>query len=150
HDGVSIHDDFFNDLAGDSLNAAELISLLREEPVTAHIAVRDLYETRTVAGLTTRADEKAKAECKVDEARVGSEGRPILATSIQITWLLIGLLVGSSAAYLAAFDILPDLISILGLIPFVLLTPFITFAVLLIYIPIAVLLLVLVKQVLIG
>lgn len=52
--GVSVDHDFFHDLGGDSLRAALLISLLREDPTTAGLTVRDLYESRTVAGLASR------------------------------------------------------------------------------------------------
>ena len=49
--GVSIHDDFFEDLGGDSLRAAMLVSLLRQDEATAWINVSDIYEARTVAAL---------------------------------------------------------------------------------------------------
>src|SRR4030095_8653821 len=48
-DGLSIHDDFFTGLGGNSLSAAVLISLLRETPETSSLTVRDVYEARTVA-----------------------------------------------------------------------------------------------------
>jgi non-ribosomal peptide synthetase-like protein len=146
---ISIHDDFFNDLAGDSLSAAELISLLRSEPSTAQITVRDLYESRTIAELATRADTEAIEET-FEDTTTEREGHPLLATGIQITWLLAGVGLGSSLAYVLAFDLLPVMISKLGLVPFLLLTPFLTFAALLLYTPIAVLLSVLVKKALVG
>src|SRR5262249_45576802 len=43
---VSVKDDFFNDLGGDSLHAAMLVSVLRDDPVTAYVDARDLYEAR--------------------------------------------------------------------------------------------------------
>src|SRR3989449_915862 len=89
HDGVDIHDDFFHDLGGDSLNAAELISLLRDEPSTASITVRDLYEARTVAELAKRANGGESFEAEVEEGSPQQAGHPILATSLQILWNLI-------------------------------------------------------------
>src|SRR5204863_2262660 len=53
-ENVSVDHDFFNDLGGDSLLAAQLISKLRDDSATASLTVRDLYETRTVAGLAKR------------------------------------------------------------------------------------------------
>ncbi|HZS07641.1 MAG TPA: amino acid adenylation domain-containing protein [Blastocatellia bacterium] len=147
---VSVHDDFFNDLGGDSLNAAVLISLLRDDPATASTTVRDLYEARTVAELARRAHPDDGAAQVVKEKSGRPAGHPLLATAVQVLWLLLSLVIGSSAAYFAAFDALPRLIYDLGLIPFVLLSPFILFAALLIYTPVAVLLAALVKWLLIG
>jgi non-ribosomal peptide synthetase-like protein len=64
--------------------------------------------------------------------------------------LLAGLVVGSSAAYFAAFAALPWLIHRLGLSPFLLLGPFLLFAVLVIYTPLSILLAAAVKKALIG
>ena len=146
---ISIHDDFFNDLGGDSLGAAELISLLRGEPSTAQITVRHLYESRTIAELAKHADQEV-IEATIEENSPRRLGSPVLATGIQIGWLLGGLMIGSSLAYLLAFDLLPVMISKLDLVPLLLLAPFLTFAALLLYAPLAVLLSVLVKKVLIG
>ncbi len=149
-DGVDIHDDFFRDLGGDSLNAAELISLLRDEPSTACITVRDLYEARSVAELSKRANADASVEVEVEEESAQPSGNPLLATSIQITWIFIGVFLVSSAAYVAAFDAMPALMRSLGLIPFLLLSPLLLFAALVAYTPVAILLAVLVKKLLIG
>ena len=51
---VSIHDDFFLDLGGNSLLAAETVSSLRKQGLTAALTVRDVYEARTVAGVASR------------------------------------------------------------------------------------------------
>jgi non-ribosomal peptide synthetase-like protein len=66
----SVHEDFFNDLGGDSLSAAELISRLRDDPATASLTVRDLYEARTVAELAKRLDDDNNDD-KVTTARDG-------------------------------------------------------------------------------
>ncbi|PYT09181.1 MAG: amino acid adenylation protein, partial [Acidobacteria bacterium] len=148
--GVDIHDDFFNDLGGDSLNAAELISVLRDEPSTASITVRDLYEARSVAELAKRAQVDEGAAEIFEENPVQAARHPFLATSVQIIWLLIGLVLGSFAAYLAAFDVLPLLLRGVGLIPFLLLSPLLIFTSLLVYTPVAVLFAVMMKRLLIG
>ncbi len=149
-DGISIHDDFFNDLGGDSLHGAELISLLRDDPATDSITVRDLYEARTVADLALRVRTEEHAKAVIAEASDRAPGHPLLATSLQTLWLLVGLVLGSSTAYLTAFDIAPFLIRSLGLIPFLLLSPLLVFVALAIYTLAAVLLAVLVKWLLIG
>ena len=148
--GIDIHDDFFNDLGGDSLNAAELISLLRDEPCTASITVRDLYEARSVAELAKRAHLDVSADEMVDEDPDQSAGHPFLATSVQLIWLLIGMVLGSLAAYLAAFAVLPFLLRGVGLIPFLLLSPLLVFTSLVVYTPVAVLITVITKRLLIG
>src|SRR5262249_49560130 len=53
--------DFFLDLGGASLVAAQVTSTLRRAPRTASLTVRDLYETRTVAGLAARVVPGARA-----------------------------------------------------------------------------------------
>lgn len=146
---ISVHDDFFNDLGGDSLHAAELISILRDDSSTASITVRDLYEARTIEALALRA---RAGENDVEDQRqaVLQRGKPILATVIQTAWLLAGLVIASVASYYAGFEALPRLVGSVGLIPTLVLAPFVLFAALAIYTPIAVLVSVLVKRVLIG
>lgn len=146
---ISVHDDFFNDLGGDSLHAAELISFLRDYPLTESITVRDLYEARTVEALALRANRDEK---NIEDQRraVLQRGKPIVATVLQTAWLLTGLVVASGASYIAAFQLLPRLVGSVGLISTLVLAPFILFAALMIYVPLAVLFSVIVKRVLIG
>lgn len=147
---ISIQDDFFNDLGGESLNAAQLISLLRDEPSTESITVRDLYEARTVEMLAKRARSEVSHQATVKEETERPQGRPLPVTVIQNLWLLVTLIAGSSLAYLAAFDVVPFLIGKLGLIEFFLLGPILLLTGLVVYTPAAVMLSVLVKKILIG
>jgi len=150
---MSVHDDFFDDLGGDSLHAAELISVLRDDPSTASITVRDLYEARTVEALALRAraaEGDIEGEIEDQSQAVPQRGKPMLATLVQSSWLLAGLVVASAGTYVAGFEVLPRLVSSLGLIPFLVLGPFLIFAALAVYTPIAVLFAVLVKRVVIG
>ncbi|MEN3334143.1 MAG: hypothetical protein V7641_3508 [Blastocatellia bacterium] len=149
-EAASVDDDFFNDLGGDSLRAAQLISRLRDEPSTAHVTVRDLYETRSVAELARRACAEFGVPTIIEDGPRTLQGHPVLATLWQTIWLLAGLVVGSSAAYFAAFAALPWLIHHLGLIPFLLLGPLLLFASLVIYTPVSILLAAGVKKALIG
>src|SRR5205085_315677 len=105
-----------------SLRAAGLISLLRDESATAALAVRDLYEVRTVAGLAGRAAhtrEPAVREPRPVRPRV----HPLAATIVQTTWLLLGLVLAGPIVYLLAAEAVPDLTRSLGLVPFLLLSP---------------------------
>jgi len=146
---ISIYADFFNDLGGDSLAAAELISLLRDRQSMCSINVRDLYESRTVAGLAERAREEL-ADVTVERQVRDVSGHPVLASAIQGVWLLIALAAGSSAAYATAFLVLPSWTATLGLVPSMLLSPVVVMAALAIYAPLAVLFSAAVKIVLIG
>ncbi len=151
---VSVNDNFFNDLGGDSLNAAVLISLLRDDPVTANLAVRDIYETPTIAALAEKA-LREKPAIETSKAPIApnadlSNTFPILATVAQGFWLMLGLIFLSAASYGAAFDLLPLLIHKLGLIPFVMLSPLLFLLGLMAYAPLSVLLTALTKKILIG
>lgn len=150
---ISVHDDFFDDLGGDSLHAAELISVLRDDPSTASITVRDLYEARTVEALALRAraaEGDIEGDIEDQSHAVLERGKPMLATVVQTAWLLAGLVVASAATYVAGFEVLPRLVNSLGLITFLILGPFIIFGALAVYTPIAVLVSVLVKRIFIG
>ena len=155
---ISVDDDFFNDLGGDSLRAAELISRLRLEASTAQATVRDLYETRTVAGLAARIaaqaiDEGKAAAPGVVPPRRNSEAvrkHPLGAGVLQTLWLLVELVVGSEVAYFTAFDAVPKLIGRVGFIPFLIFSPLIFFAALVVYTPFSIGLAASVKKLLIG
>ncbi|HYT95374.1 MAG TPA: amino acid adenylation domain-containing protein [Gemmataceae bacterium] len=151
NDAVSVEQDFFQDLGGDSLLAAGLISLLRDDPATASLTVRDLYETRTVAGLAARARSTAPAQpAAVAEAPAPPPGHPVLATLAQTLCLLVKLMLGAPLAYLLVFHVLPQLTHSLGLVPLLLLSPVFYFAGLFAYTGLTVALAVFVKKLLIG
>ena len=84
---VSVIEDFFQDLGGDSLAAAELITLLREDPATAALTVRDLYTARTVAGLAACTHRAAPMASQPSASTPRSDGaarwHPVLATLAQ-------------------------------------------------------------------
>jgi non-ribosomal peptide synthetase-like protein len=149
-EGVSIHDDFFTDLGGDSLSAAELITLLREETATAALTVRDVYEARTVAELALRAGAATGNGTVPEDEPPRAVGRPMFATLVQSVWLAKSLLVNTIAAYVAAFVLLPALTATLGLVPLLLLAPLLILAALAAYVPLSVALAVAVKKLLIG
>jgi non-ribosomal peptide synthetase-like protein len=49
---ISMDDDFFRDLKANSMSAAHVVTELRNRLGTLHVSVRDLYNHRTVRGLT--------------------------------------------------------------------------------------------------
>ncbi len=147
---VSIDDDFFRVLGGDSLLAAELISMLRDDPATASLTVRDLYEMRTVAELAKRSAPAGPSATRAESTSARPTGRPVLATLIQAAWLVLGLGLSAPPAYGIVFHALPALDDALGFGPLVLLAPVLYFAALAAYTLAAVSLAVAVKKVLIG
>ena len=149
-DGVSVEADFFEDLGGDSLSAAMLVTLLRQDPATCWVTVSDIYEARTVVALARRARDADEADSAHAEAEAEGRERPALVTGLQTAWL-IGLLYGGSlGAWFASFQLLPRLLGGLGLVSFILLAPLLSLAAFATYAPLSVLFAVVVKRVLIG
>ncbi len=144
---ASVHDDFFNDLGGDSLGSAEVVSSLRNDPRTAGITVRDIYEARTVEALARRATpvpEKTRG-------RGGrSAGRPLAATAVQCAFILLGVALLTAVLYALVFIVLPVLIRGMGVPLFLLALPALAFLATLAYAPVAVLAAVAVKRTLLG
>ena len=148
---VSVFGDFFTDLGGDSLTAAQLVTRLRGEPGTEWVTVRDVYEARTVAGLAARAPVASAASSPGRPDPTGrAPGRPFLTTLGQVLWLVVFLMTGSAAGYLVCFELTPWLVNSLGLVRFVLLAPLLSFVALTLYTPLAVAFAVGVKRLLIG
>lgn len=149
--GVSIHDDFFHDLGGDSLSAAQLVTVLRDDRTTERMTVRDIYELRTVAELARRASGFTGVH---GTARTDQPERPqprwLLVTCVQAAWLLAVLTTTASAAWFVGFEVLPRLSAALGLLPLILLAPVIGVGALAVYAPLSLLVAVMVKRLLIG
>lgn len=120
---VSVTDDFFTALGGDSLSAALCVSLLRDDPATASLAVRDLYEARTAEALARRIQPPGVDAEAAGPPRLEAPARPVLVTLGQALWLLLGLLLGAPLAWFASFRLLPALVDGLGLAAFLLLSP---------------------------
>lgn len=148
---VSVEDDFFTELGGDSLSAAMLVTLLRDDSRTAWITVSDIYEARSVRALARLAPDGDGAE-PGPAATLQREGhqRLWLANMVQLSWLTAELFVAGWAGWLAAFKLLPLLFEDLGLVPFVLLAPVFALVALTLYVPVSVLFAVMVKRLVIG
>ena len=91
---VSVLADFFTDLGGTSLLAAQLVSLMRADSALASVTVRDVYQARTIAGLATRVGPLVAAQRYGKDEPV-SKG-PALATLLQALFLICELVVGSA------------------------------------------------------
>ncbi len=150
---VSIQDDFFLDLGGNSLLAAQTVSTLRKSALTAPLTVRDVYEARTVEGLAALADSASahapRADRRRDEpSRVGRHAT--LVSLLQLAFILGKLLAGSAVAYLVAFRLMPAAADNVGVTTFLLLVPALALAALGVYAPLAVGATMAAKRLLIG
>jgi non-ribosomal peptide synthetase-like protein len=150
---VSVEDDFFADLGGDSLRAALLVTLLRDDPRTQWVTVSDIYEARTVRELARRAHGLVEGglppPAELDQPREGTV-RPVLANAVQLGWLAGELAVGGWIGWLVAFRLLPLVYARLGPLGFVFAAPILGVLGLVVYVPLAVVFAVVVKRVLIG
>ncbi|TMA22754.1 MAG: hypothetical protein E6J87_26140 [Deltaproteobacteria bacterium] len=123
--------DFFLDLGGHSLAAAQVISELRRDPRTAALTVRDLYELRSIAGLARRAGSVATPAPSPPAARASaaqsSDARvsphAFWGVAVQIGFLAIALLAVVNATWLLASRLVPWLTRGIGVTAFVLLLP---------------------------
>ncbi|MFN8063025.1 MAG: amino acid adenylation domain-containing protein [Vicinamibacterales bacterium] len=143
--------DFFVDLGGNSLAAAEVVSTLRRDMATSAVAVRDVYDAPTIASLAGllrgRPRETAASPAAVTRP---SGARPLLVTLAQASWLCLGLVVGGLLAYWTTFDALPFASEELGLVHFLLVAPALFFGGALVYAAAAIALAVVVKWTVIG
>ena len=152
-DQVSVEDDFFADLGGDSLSAALLVTLLRDEPRTQWVTVSDIYEARTVRALARQATDipaaAAAAAPDHDLPRLGPV-RPVLSTAVHLLWLFAELAVAGWVAWAFAFVAMPLIYARGGSLGLVLAAPLVAIAGIALYLPATVIFAVLVKRVLIG
>ena len=108
--------DFFQDLGGDSLAAALLVSALRRAHATARLAVRDLYLAPTARSLARRAVELETTpnSAREHERRAGeTASRPtsagasqrLLFTMGQVAWMALELSVATLALRFVVFEL---------------------------------------------
>lgn len=147
---ISINRDFFNDLGGDSLSAALLISLFREDPETNYITVRDLYENRSVSKLSQRVKAEDHKRTAANRHPKHSSKKLLIATLVQVLCLGLGLMISGPVVYLLGFHIVPMIAGAMGVHTLLVLSPIILFMSLVPYTMITVILAVVIKKLLIG
>ena len=145
---AAVDADFFTDLGGNSLRAAQLVTRLRKDDPATPVTVRDVYEGRTVSGLVERMTPVtfSTAEARTEERRPSAT----LATVVQALFLLTVFSAAALVGYWGVFDLTPWLLRSLGLIPALLWAPVLFYAGLAAYTPLAVLTAALLKRCLIG
>ena len=144
--------DFFTELGGDSLSAADLITRLRDNGRANVLDVRDVYEARTVLGLAARARARGPREVSSSQqAPTLVLDTPVVGMTVrQVLSLLRSLLVASVALWFAAFHLLPGIVRSIGVVSSVVLAPPVALLVMLVWAPIAVALAVMTKRRLVG
>lgn len=147
---VSIDQDFFMDLGGNSLVAAQVISTLRRRADTASLTVRDIYEARTVAQLARRAVPPAAAAAAKPEAAARARVAPAPGAFVQLAWIGGTVAIGAALTYGAVFRLLPALEHAVGRVPLLLALPLLGFAAELAWLPLSLLLTVAAKTLLVG
>ncbi len=119
--------DFFADLGGDSLAAAELATVLGEVPATETITVGDLYGGPTVAQIAERARE-APPVLQARRARERTRGaHPVRTTMLQALLLVALMVIGSWVGFATVFRLAPAMLESLGLFACILAAPFVGF-----------------------
>ena len=150
---ISIDDDFFMTLGGDSLSAVGAICALRTNPQTARLTVRDLYELRTPErlaeklGTTTNLPESTRTP----RTRIGRRANDPTAASIIQALLLIVLVVASGASgYFVLLRIAPSIVEVLGIGWSVALAPFVACGSIVLFTMFSILFTVVTKRLLVG
>lgn len=149
---ISIHDDFFLDLAGDSLSAVGVICILREHSSTARITTRDLYEARTPAALSLKCAQPAAKPTFAHTRPTPSSTptHPHWVTAAQGACILLSLLALSAAAYAIVFAFIPTLLHTFGVANSILLAFPIAVSAALLYTLFTIFITVILKRTLIG
>ncbi len=151
------HSDFFQDLGGDSLRSALLVSALRRHPSTASLAVRDIYEAPTPALLAHRAEQAPAPEANSAAPKPEAGGPPPvscaqvrLVTLAQGLVLLAGVATATWASVGLAAWLLPILYRHIGLVALAAVAPLLAGLAAAAYAPISVVAAVAAKRLLIG
>ena len=79
-DKISVEDDFFNDLGGHSLFAAQVISNLRKNPTLQHLSIADLYLHSTIRNLgchieSAQSSKSISSQTLTEQRDRSSDGR---------------------------------------------------------------------------
>jgi non-ribosomal peptide synthetase-like protein len=148
--GAGVEADFFLDLGGNSLLAAQVISELRRDPRLAALTVRDVYEARTVAGLARRVPVRiAPAPGRADGRERVSRRAP-WGVVAQVLVLAVALIAAVNTVWWFGFRAVPALAGALGTTAFVLLLPTLVLVAALIWTLLSTLLTLACKRLLIG
>jgi non-ribosomal peptide synthetase-like protein len=122
---ASVDDDFFLDLGGNSLLAAQVLSTLRKQPGTAALTVRDIYDTRTIGALAARVRAHAShsPSARTPERVTDMASHPKLVALAQLASIAIRVTFTAAMFYVLAFRVIPPVAARMGASAFLLLLP---------------------------
>ncbi|MFT7616830.1 MAG: non-ribosomal peptide synthetase-like protein [Planctomycetota bacterium] len=148
---------FFNQLEGDSLKAAMVVSKLRENSETSSVTVKDIYQHPTIRQLATNLvsnnDERSASKDQhraKPEVRESKQRKPYLAALVQASWMLLNLSMAGPLVWFSLFKIVPWLLAEFSIGVLIVLVPFLSVAIALVLIPIYFGFVVLMKIALVG
>lgn len=147
---ISVDANFFIDVGGDSLLAAELITALRDDPQTASLTVRDAYEAPTITQLASRAAAMAADTSEPVVPQRAGGGQPVVATAIQMAWLVFELVLVAGTGSVAVMTVWPWAMAHATPLRIALGFPLAGILVVLAYLPLSVWTAVLIKRLVIG
>lgn len=110
----SMDQDFFLDLGGDSLSAALVVSALRRAGNPVSIAVRDLYEARTLANIALRLECAGQDEAASESRSPSGLGSVFWASLVQGCFTIAALAAAGVVWYGLLWKGIPWLESVLG------------------------------------
>ncbi len=150
---ISIDDDFFMTLGGDSLSAVGAICALRKNPATERLSVRDIYEHRTPERLAQRLalTEGLSEVTHAPRIRAGVRANdPTFASIVQALALLAFAIAAGASSYFIFIEAIPTGMDKLGFIWSIALAPFVACAAILLYTLFTITLTVITKEILLG
>ncbi|MBK7368190.1 MAG: amino acid adenylation domain-containing protein [Candidatus Eisenbacteria bacterium] len=148
---VGPDDDFFLDLGGNSLVAAQVISCLRTDAMTASLTMRDLYEARTARALAARIETPAEPKrFDAPAPREALRGAASPGALAQLAFVAGSLVPGAAITWVVVFLALPVLERALGTAGLLLSLPLVAFAAELAWLPIGLALTMAAKAALVG
>ena len=128
HSGeISLDDDFFMALGGDSLSAVGAICTLRKNPSTSHLSVRDIYEHRTAERLAQKLSQTVGLPEIFDAPRMRAGIRaddPTFASIVQALALLLYVIAAGAIVYVNLMYIVPLSLEVIGVTWSIFLAPF--------------------------
>ena len=150
---ISIDDDFFMALGGDSLSAVSAICELRKNPATERLSVRDIYEHRTPERLAQRLaltdglpevthSPRMRAGIRADD--------PTFASIVQALALIVLAIATGAISYSMFFGIIPSSFENLGFGLSIAIAPFVTCVAILLFGLLAITLTVFAKRILLS
>ena len=151
---LDVEANFFDVLEGDSLRAAMVIGILRDDERAMGVTVKDLYDAPTIRSLARVIDDHQQQTAPPGDRRSVSkrpqQKSPYGAAAIQGLWFAISLIALGAALWFGFFKVVPYLLDNFSITALLVVLPLLVLGVRLVTLPITVILAALAKRLLIG